>query len=138
MRAPLLLLLLICSACLPAKVPPHLSYTPGAAVVVAEGRVQFAGIYLRYPAGWRVITGAADSPVHLTFVSPQDDALIVISTSSEVKPPALPDLPPEQQQTSSERVEVNGRTIYTWFVYSSSSYGPYLPDYHFVIESLIH
>jgi hypothetical protein len=72
--------LLLFGACVPVKVPLQLAYTPGPSAIITE-REYDAGLFkAQYPAGWRVITSAATSPPSVIFVSPDDDALIVLGT----------------------------------------------------------
>jgi hypothetical protein len=64
------------TACVPARVPDQLGHTPGPAVIVTD-RVFDAGIFrVRYPAGWRIVTGEARFPVAVIFVAPDAKATI--------------------------------------------------------------
>lgn len=81
------LIVLLFAACTPAQTPALLGSTPGAAVVVTEDTYRSDLFTVRYPAGWRVITSQAGDPPTVTFVSPDNCALIVVSTSPITEPP---------------------------------------------------
>lgn len=79
--------ILIFAACTPAQTPSILGSTPGAAVVVTGNTYRNDLFTLRYPAGWRVITSQAGVPPTVTFVSPDNCALIVVSTAPLTESP---------------------------------------------------
>jgi len=81
------LIALLFSACTPAQTPPILDATPGAAVVVTADTYRSDLFSVRYPAGWRVITSQAGDPPTVTFVSPDNCALIVVSANPLTEPP---------------------------------------------------
>lgn len=86
------LLLAACGSLAPAATPAQLAHTPGPPVMLT-GSVYDAGVFsLRYPSGWRIVTGAASSPVWVGFVSPDEDVVLVFSVTplADVpRPPAL-------------------------------------------------
>ncbi|MBZ0278200.1 MAG: hypothetical protein K8I60_18785 [Anaerolineae bacterium] len=67
---------LILAACVPAQTPPQLAYTPGPAVIVTDRVYESAAFTVRYPSGWRVVTGAADAPLSVVFVAPDEVSTI--------------------------------------------------------------
>ncbi len=89
-----LALLAYLAACVPAKTTtPDLNAT-GQAVVVT-GDYYDAGLFrARYPDGWRVITSPAGEPPFVTFVAPDNCALIVLSVEPRVVPPLGADCAP--------------------------------------------
>lgn len=124
--------------CVPAQVvPPQLAYTPGAPVIVTENFVTLAETQIAYPAGWRVITSAAESSPYLTFVPPQADALIFVSTTAEVEPPQIPAVAPGQQRIENQSIAVDdNQRLHVWFVSTHTTYQTYLPDYQWMTASL--
>lgn len=70
--------LLVMTACVPARTPPQLADTPGPAVQVIDGWYDSGVFRAQYPAGWRVITSAAEAPVSVIFAAPEGDALIMM------------------------------------------------------------
>lgn len=119
-------LLVVVCGCIPVRTPPQLAYTPGAPVVVTDETVEFNGIRIPYPPGWRVLTPAASSPPQVIFAAPGADALLLIATQPDVQPPPLPGIPPDQQQTSMERVAFDGHTLWVWLVSHIDQHQGYL------------
>lgn len=72
------LLLLLLSACIPARTPEQLAHTPGPAVQVMDSLYNAGVFEVRIPDGWRVVTSAAGDPIRVIFVAPEDDALIMV------------------------------------------------------------
>ncbi len=103
------LLVLVLAACVPATTPPQLDYTPGAPVVVTDGRYDAGAFTVARPDGWRVITSAADAPTTVIFVSPDDDALIMLATEGIGEPPRPNTDEPLRDIT--QQIEQDGRTI---------------------------
>lgn len=79
-------ILLLAAACVAAQTPAHLTSTPGAWVSVADDTVTTALFSVRYPSSWRVITSPAEAPPAVTFVSPDNCALILVSSASAEAP----------------------------------------------------
>lgn len=71
--------LLQAGACVPPTVPPHLTNTPGPAVIITDDRVTAGGLRVDIPVGWRVITSAADAPFMLILAAPDDCGIIVLA-----------------------------------------------------------
>jgi len=82
------------AACIPATTPPQLDYTPGAPVTVTDDRITTTAFTVTRPDGWRVITSAADAPLMLILVSPDDAALMVLSTDGIGEPPRPTNIDP--------------------------------------------
>jgi hypothetical protein len=101
--------LLLLAGCVPATPPPHLANTPGAPVIVDGDRVITSAFRVRAPAGWRIILGAASAPPSVTFVAPDNCALIAVSAAPIAAPPLPDGCPPVEART--ERVTVNGGEI---------------------------
>ncbi len=66
------------AGCIPARTPPQLAFTPGPPAVVTDRTYANLWFALRYPAGWRVVTGAADAPPSVVFVAPDDASTVTI------------------------------------------------------------
>jgi hypothetical protein len=71
-------ILLLLSACIPARTPVQLEYTPGPAVQVMDSTYDAGTFEVAYPDGWRVVTSAAGDPIRVIFVAPENDALIMV------------------------------------------------------------
>jgi hypothetical protein len=97
------------TACVPARVPDQLGHTPGPAVIVTD-RVFDAGIFrVRYPAGWRIVTGEALFPVAVIFVAPDAKTTIKLQVGAADNPS-----PPDAQfQTVVRRISLTDSTTIT-------------------------
>jgi hypothetical protein len=78
--------LFVLAGCVPAKVPPQLAATPGAAVVITEQEYDAGAFKVRYPAGWRVITSAATSPTTVIFAAPDNAAIMLFGVDATEAP----------------------------------------------------
>ncbi len=97
------------AGCVPAKVPPQLATTPGAAVVITEQDYDAGAFRVRYPAGWRVITSAATSPTTVIF-APTDNVAIMLFGVDATEAP----MPENEGQVRTETREItleNGITV---------------------------
>lgn len=74
------------AACVPARTPPQLAATPGAAVVVDGQMYQTAVFSARYPDGWRAIASPAGEPPFVTFAAPDNCTLILLSLDARPAP----------------------------------------------------
>ena len=74
------------SGCIPAQTPPQLAFTPGAPAVITDELFTNSAFSVRYPTGWRVVTGAADAPPSVTFVAADDVTTITLSTAAPGEP----------------------------------------------------
>ncbi len=71
------LLVLVLGACVPAKVPALLSYTPGPPVVITDRTVTTVAFSLIYPGGdWKVVTSEAGAPPSIYLVAPDGVSFI--------------------------------------------------------------
>lgn len=109
----LLILLLVCVGCVPAKTPDQLTFTPGAALIIADRQIDFGFFKLTYPADWRVITSAAENSPGLILAAPEDAGLILITLNETPSPGTLP---PDMQVVTEAQVEVSGNNITLWLV----------------------
>lgn len=78
------------AGCVPARTPPLLNFTPGPPAVITDETFSNSAFSVRYPAGWRVVTGAADAPPSVIFVAPDEESTITL----QVEPPGEPERDP--------------------------------------------
>ncbi|MEO1444231.1 MAG: hypothetical protein AAFV33_27805 [Chloroflexota bacterium] len=115
--------MLALAACIPATTPPQLDFTPGAPVVVTDGRIQTAAFSVERPDGWRVITSSADAPLTLILVAPDDAALILLATDGIGEPPRPTNIDPaDTLRDSTEQVEAGNITVSVYTVAPSSQW----------------
>lgn len=86
MKRLLVILALAFAACVPATPPPNLDATPGAAVVVSEGRYESSSFSAAYPAGWRAITSPAGEPPFVILAAPDNCIVVVLSLDERPAP----------------------------------------------------
>lgn len=67
-----------CGPIVPATTPPQLNHTSGPAFVVTDRMYANDIFSVRYPAGWRIVTGQAHLPPHVVIVSPDERAQITL------------------------------------------------------------
>lgn len=132
-----LIILCICAACIPAKTPPQLAFTPGAPVIVTDQIYQYETYQVAYPVGWRVITSAAETPGSVTFAAPDNQGLIFISPMPIHQPPALPDVPVERLQTET-RVHIvnNDNMLYIALVVDEAFYNVLYPVFESILATI--
>lgn len=105
----------IAAACVPASPPPQLFHTPGAPVTVTDEHLETQYFTVQRPDGWRVVTSAADVPLAVTFIAPEEDALIIVTNLLWQEP--APDLPPEVTlRRRTEQFNRDGVTITAYLV----------------------
>lgn len=111
------LLLAACGSLAPAATPAQLAHTPGPPVMVT-GSVYNAGVFsLRYPSGWRIVTGAASSPMWVGFVSPDEDAVLVFSAAPLADVPRPPALEADAQAVTDQRsISLGEITLYAGII----------------------
>ncbi len=100
-------LLLLFSGCIPGQTPPQLAFTPGAPAVITDELFTNSAFSVRYPTGWRVVTGAADAPPSVTFVAADDVSTITLAAADPGEPERDPAFRVETRQLSLE-----GRRVY--------------------------
>lgn len=126
--------LLALGACVPATTPPQLNQTPGVPVVVTDGRYTTEAFSVLRPDGWRVITSAADAPLGVILVAPDDSALIYISTDGVGDPPR-PDADVPLRDTVTEQQQ-GGTTLTVYGVAPADEWQAFMVTYTQVTESL--
>lgn len=117
-RFPYVLMLIVLAwgvgGCVPARVPPHLSHTPGPSVIVTDGRYTSAAFGVMRPAGWRVITSPADTPPSVIFVAPDDRALVMVAVQPITQPPAPTHDEGEILREAYHEPRIDGRELYVY------------------------
>lgn len=121
------------SACIPAKTPPVLSSTPGAPVVVTDRLYQTTVFSVRYPTGWRVVTSAADAPVSVVFVAPDE----VSTISLRVGALDSADLPGDHQTDVRTLELANGVPVTAMAQAPQEHWADFLPVFERVIRSIV-
>jgi hypothetical protein len=100
------LLFLLFSACIPAQTPPQLAFTPGAPASITDELFTNSAFSVRYPSGWRVVTGAADAPPSVTFVAADEVSTITLQTNPPDEPERDPAYRIESRTLSLEGMQV--------------------------------
>ncbi|MFQ3567034.1 MAG: hypothetical protein SNJ59_08535 [Aggregatilineales bacterium] len=103
--------LALTGGCVPAATPEHLAHTPGPAAIITETMFAGDGFRLRYPAGWRVVTGPAAFPQAATFIAPGDCTLIHVVRGETAVPPRSPTCAAEDLRTIQRTIVLPGVTI---------------------------
>ena len=126
-------LLLLC-ACVPVEKPPQLTFTPGTPFVVTD-EVFDAGVFrVRYPAGWRVISGQASAPPSVIFVAPDDAALMMLAVGNIESPPILnTDV---ELLTETRTIELNGLTLTAYGTAPADEWDSFMQTFERVLASL--
>lgn len=82
-----------CQQVVPMAEPAVLSATAGAPVVITQDRYQTQSFNTWYDATWTVVSSASFDEPHAYFISPAEDALILIAPityhTDDIRPPAL-------------------------------------------------
>ncbi len=97
----------VLSACIPAQTPPQLAFTPGAPATITDELFTNSAFSVRYPSGWRVVTGAADAPPSVTFVAADEASTITLQTN----PPDEPQRDPAYR-IESRALSLEGARVY--------------------------
>lgn len=95
------LVLSACTALAPAQTPPQLDNTPGPPVVVTWNTYAAPEFSTFYPAGWTVITSPATSQRWVVFISPDEQAVMVLALNrddTQVTPPVQGDSAPRRAE----------------------------------------
>lgn len=77
----------VLSACVPTQTPPQLTFTPGAPIVITQHEVRTVDFVVDVPVDWRIVTAPAESASALTLVSPDEQALIYLTSDLNGRPP---------------------------------------------------
>lgn len=131
-----LLIVLSFAACIPAQQPPQLAHTPGAPVVVADGRAATAAFSARYPADWRVITGPAAQPPLLIFAAPDGCALIVLAAEAIDPPPLATCADSAAPRRETRQLSGANGAIYATLNASSTAWEAFLLSFESVLDSI--
>jgi hypothetical protein len=126
-----LLFLVGCGPIVPATTPPQLAFTPGAPVVVTDRILETADFTVKYPAGWRVVTGAANQLTSAVLVAPDEIATIQLQVG------ALENLSDSDQQTDIRAITLaNGLIVTAVGRASAENWSQFLPVFEAVIQSV--
>lgn len=83
--------------------PPALIATAGAPITITDDRYQTETFATWYDATWKAVSSASFDETHVYFISPDEDALIVIAppthNTADSRPPALPSDQPIRRET---------------------------------------
>lgn len=101
LRALLVAVCLGVAACVPADVPPQLTFTAGAPFVVDDDLYESAFFRVRVPQGWRIVSAPAEQPDFVIFVAADNRALMQFSARPIDPAPTLDSVPATQQNTHS-------------------------------------
>ncbi len=104
-------LMLLFAACIPAQTPTVLDITPAAGAIITRDSYRNDRFNVTYPTGWRVITSAANDPLAVTFVSPDNCALIVVSSTPIDQTPLSSSCTQSSIKTFSQILSVHGKQI---------------------------
>jgi hypothetical protein len=129
----LLLLLLVSVACIPARTPPQLVFTPGAPLVITTQQVDFGSFRLTYPADWRVITSAAEDSPTLLLAAPDDAALILITLREQLPQPSLNSIPADLQFATRRQMTIAGLEVTFWLVTDQT----HSAEFRLILEQII-
>lgn len=120
--------------CVPVEKPPQLTFTPGASFVVTDD-IFDAGVFrVRYPQGWRVITGQASAPPSVIFAAPDDVALIMLAVGEIESPPTL-NLDVETQ-SETRTIELGDVTMTAYLTAPVESWGSFTQIFDDVLATL--
>jgi hypothetical protein len=126
-------LLLLLAACAPSgsQSTPVPTAASGQAVIVTD-HLYDAGVFrVRTPSGWRIVTGPADSPPKVTFVSPDNRSVIILSAGAADAPTPTADIHVETRQ-----VAVNEKTLTAVGSAPASEWESFLPLFDEILASL--
>jgi hypothetical protein len=106
-----MVLLALVAGCVPATVPRHLAYTPGAPVQILDN-VYDAGVFrVQYPAAWVAVSSPANQPAAVTLVAPDESAIIRLSTHPDLEPMPDEDLPNGMRLHTQQTTMANGVVV---------------------------
>jgi hypothetical protein len=132
-----LVVIVLSAACVPAQIPEELAFTPGPPVTVSETTYQVNDLRFHYPAGWRVVTGPAENPLRVVFVSPAEDAIIVLSPEAIENPPVPAAVEASQAEVLADEIRVSADTrLHVLLVTTHDRLALYRPAFEFMISTL--
>lgn len=89
-----MLILAGCDSVAPMDNPSTLSATAGAPITITEDRYHTDSFSTWYDPSWKVVSSASFDVTHAYFISPDEDALILIASpthnTDNIYPPAVP------------------------------------------------
>ena len=131
-----LAILAACGQLAPAVVPAQLSQTPGPPITVSNGVYHSTGFEVKMPVGWQIISSPAYSQPWVVFLSPEEDAVIVVAqdeTDTNVVPPIVDG----GLETILSQVELrNSTVIFAALATSQERASFYTPLYQLLQESI--
>jgi hypothetical protein len=128
--------LALAGGCVPAATPEHLAHTPGPAAIITETTFAGDGFRLRYPAGWRIVTGPAAFPQAVTFIAPGDCALIHVVRGETAIPPQPPTCPAEDLRTIQRAIVLPSLTIAAAGSAPAEAWETFLPYFERLIMTI--
>ena len=123
------------AACTPAETPEQLTFTPGAPIVVTQNTFTTDDFSLRYPDGWRIVTGPADAPQVFTFVSPDNCAIILVAVGV-TQPINSPDCPDADFQTTRREITLDNTLLTVAGSAPDTQWETFLPQFELVASTL--
>jgi hypothetical protein len=82
-----------CRSIAPMATPPALSATSGAPIIITADRYQTMAFTTWYDSTWKAVSSASFDDTHVYFISPDEDALILIAptdhNTADIRPPAM-------------------------------------------------
>ncbi len=77
-------MLAACGTLLPARPPAQLANTPGAPIIVSDGKVATDVFRLDYPPAWRVVKlNEAGGGLHLSFIAPDGSSVTLAQVAGD-------------------------------------------------------
>ena len=131
----ILLSIFALAACTPADTPDQLHFTPGAPIVVTQNTFATENFSLRYPDGWRIVTGPADAPQVFTFVSPDNCAIILVAVGV-TQPINSPDCADVDFQTTRREITLGNRLLTVAGSAPDVQWETFLPQFELVASTL--
>jgi hypothetical protein len=132
----ILILATACGKLAPATVPAQLAQTPGPPVMISDGVYRSTAFEVAVPVDWEVVTSPAFSSPWVVFISPEEDAVIVVAVD-EADTDVMPPQPAGQTQYRVEPVRLdNGQTVYAALITSAEHNDDYESMYNALQASL--
>jgi hypothetical protein len=128
--------LALLAACVPATVPKHLAYTPGAPVLILDGLYDAGVFTVGYPAGWVVVSSPANQPSAVTLVAPDESATIRLSTHPGLEPMPDEDLPNGMRLHMRQVTLADGTVVTLTLGAPIAEWEAYLAVFETVVESV--
>ncbi len=123
-----------CAPLVPSHLPPQLTQTPGVPVSAANDLFMSTLFSARVPDGWRIITSAADAPLTVIFVAPDNRALLVLAQQPVDAPPQPRSELPLRE--TSRDIALAAGTVYAYGVAPAAEWAAFEAEFTRVVESL--